>query len=115
MIEMNRSEFPYRNSNIKYVKELFSSTPKAKGKLVAISNGGYSVGNGTQMRPHFGFRIYWDGKIGQYNCQVISQTREVLHNEYLKEYSVAQIDAVCVESIQTAILYNEYRIRMANS
>lgn len=115
MVEMNRSNNPYRNSNIKYVKELFSDIPKAKGKLVAISNGGYPKGNGTKMRPHFGFRIYWDSTAGQYNCQVISQVRDVLHGEYLREYSVPQTKPeTCAESVQSAILYNEYRIRATN-
>jgi hypothetical protein len=65
------------------------------------------------MRPHFGYRIYWDRKIGQFNCQVISQVRDILFGEYLREYSVPQKEGsdTSLDSVTTAILYNEYRIR----
>jgi hypothetical protein len=112
-MEMNIGNFKYRNSNKNYVTKLFRDIPKANGKMVAISNGGYVEGNGTKMRPHFGYRIYWDSKTGQFNCQVISQVRDVLFGDYLREYSVIQKEDsdTSLDSVTTAILYNEYRIR----
>lgn len=112
-MEMNVGNFKYKNSNKTYVKELFKNIPKAKGKLVAISNGGYATGNGTALRPHFGYRIYFDSKTGQFNCQVVSQVHDVKFGELLREYSVTQTENgnTSLDSVTTAILYNEYRIR----
>ena len=110
-MEMKRGIYPYRNSNVSYTKKLFENIPKACGKLVAISNGGYVTGNGTKMRPHFGYRVYWDSRGGQFNCQVYSQVREIASGEKMKEYSVVQGKDTNLETIINAILYNEYRVR----
>jgi hypothetical protein len=104
-MEMNRGSYPYRNSGVNYVKELFSDIPKATGKLVAINNGGY---HRYQMVPNFGCRVYWDSKTGTYNCQVISDVNAMFHpNERLREYSVVQGENASLESVLNAIFYNE--------
>ena len=110
-MEMNIGNFKYRNSHKAYVKELFKNIPKAKGKLVAISNGGYHTGNGTKLRPHFGYRIYWNAAEGLFNCQVYSQVRDVKFGNLLREYSVKQEGKTSLDSVTTAILYNEYTVR----
>ena len=113
---MNRSEIKYRNSHVAYVKELFKDVPKAAGRLVAISNGGYH----TFAQPKFGFRIYFDEKTEMFNCQVYSEVRhklsevdtEAKKEELLSEYSVKQVDSnTTLDTVINAILYNEYHIR----
>lgn len=111
-MKMNISKHKSRNYNKSYVSGIFYDVPKATGKLVLISNGGYTKGNGTKMLPHFGYRIYWDSKAGQYNCQVISQVRNILFGEYLKQYSVAQCEHTSLDTVENAILYNEYHNRV---
>lgn len=108
-MEMRRESHPYRNSGVNYVKELFTDIPKAKGKLVAITNGGYRFYN---MIPNFGCRVYWDSKAGTYNCQVISDVNAMFHpDERLREYSVVQGEETSLESVLTAIFYNETCVR----
>ena len=99
----------HRNHNIKYVKSLFESIPKAKGKLMAISNGGYS--HKRFYVPDFGYRIYFDAKENIFHCQVISEINEKYNSERLREYSVTPTEETTVASLENAILYNEYRIR----
>lgn len=104
-IIMNRGSFPYKNSHIEYVKNLFKDVPKANGKLVHISNGGYK----TWEPIAFGCRIYFDSKTGTYNCQVYSESREKRGKELLREYSVVQKDEnTSLETVLNAAFYNEY-------
>lgn len=98
-----------RNHNIKYVKSLFHYVNKAKGELVAISNGGYSLKKFHV--PDFGYRIYFDAKENVFRCQVISEINEKYHSERLREYTVTSSEETTVDSLENAILYNEYRIR----
>lgn len=105
--------YKYRNSHINYVKQLFADNniTKAKGKLVAISNGGYGI---LGDAPDFGYRIYFDKTRGAINCQVISAVAKTYKNEYFREYTVLIGGAMPeekIESVQTAILYAEYRHR----
>lgn len=115
-MSMNRSEIKYRNSHVAYVKELFKDVPKAAGRLVAISNGGYH----TFAQPKFGYRIYFEEKTETFNCQVYSEVRhelsevdkEAKREELLSEYSVKQVDSnTTLDTVINAILYNEYHAR----
>lgn len=103
------STYKRRNHHVKYVKSLFESTPKAKGKLVAISNGGYPLKR--FYVPDFGYRIYFDAKENVFHCQVISEINEKYNGERLREYDVVLSEKTTVISLENAILYNEYRIR----
>ena len=108
-MKMNVGSYKYRNSHKAYVKGIFQNIPKSKGRLVAISNGGYSVG---ALSPKFGYRIYFDKTQGIFNCQVYSQIRGERFGEFLREYGVVQGDKTALDSVTTAILYNEYRLRV---
>lgn len=110
-MEMNKGNHKYRNSHMKYVKNLFKDIKKGCGKLVAISNGGYYAGPDS---PKFGFKVYFDKKEGAFNCQVYSQTNhDGFNGDLIREYTVKQEGENSLDSVITAILYNEYRIRSA--
>jgi hypothetical protein len=110
--------YKYRNSHVQYVKQLFQDlcVSKPKGRLVAISNGGYNAPRDPLLgdMPEFGYRIYHDKAGNVITCQVISKTANLLGGEYFREYSVP-IENVTPEekadSVQTAVLYTEYRHR----
>jgi hypothetical protein len=109
-MEMRKDARPYRNNGVNYVKELFADIPKSKGKLVAITNGGYHFYNKI---PNFGCRVYWDSKTGTYNCQVYSDINAMYHpDERIREYSVIQGEETSLESVLNAIFYNESCLRI---
>ena len=108
-MEMKTGSYRYRNSHIEYTKKLFENIRKPKGRLVAVSNGGYAVGS---LNPDFGYRVYWDSKAGQFNCQVLSEARaRFCAEKKIREYSVSQGEKTDLDSVVTAILYNEGCIR----
>ena len=110
MSEMKRSDIKYRNSHVSYVKELFKDIPKSRGRLVAISNGGYNV-SFVDM-PKFGFRVYFDKVNNVYNCQVYSEIMAKNKNiEPLIKYAVNPDKDTTLDTVINAILYNEYRRR----
>lgn len=100
----------YRNSNIKYTKELFAkhNIAKAKGRLVAVSNGGYHTKLGS---PDFGYRLYYDKNTNLINVQIVSEINNKLGRRFVREYSVPLEGcrlADKLDTIQNAILYKEY-------
>lgn len=77
-------------------REMFKGiTPN--GKVLKCSKGGYDYGLNT-----FAYRICDDGE--RYNIKVLS---DVLPREYSVEYS----KKISVDSLENAILYNEWRAR----
>jgi hypothetical protein len=69
-----------------------------EGKVVKCSKGGYDFGMDT-----FAYRICDDGE--KYNIMVQSDVNP-------RMYSVPYGDEVTIESLETAILYNEWRARV---
>ena len=100
-----------RNRNIAYVGKLFDGYAEPKGKRVLISNGGYQTGQGS---PKFGYRCYYDAMSGHIKVQVLSEIKEKLGSELIREYRVKvcreNVDKMLYE-IENAILYVEYRDR----
>lgn len=81
-------------------KEMFKGI-KPDGKILKCSKGGYDFGRNT-----FAYCICDDGK--RYNVKVLSEIHP-------KEYSVEYGNDINVDSLENAILYNEWRARVITS
>lgn len=78
-------------------RKMFINNKKPKGKMLKCSKGGYDYGRST-----FAYMIADDGK--QYNIIVQSQVNP-------REYSVQYGENTTVETLENAILYNEWVAR----
>jgi hypothetical protein len=81
-------------------REMFKEN-KPKGKILKCSKGGYDYGRNT-----FAYCICDDGQ--RYNIKVLSEVHP-------KEYSVDHNEEVNADTLENAILYNEWRARVVAS
>lgn len=99
-----------RYRNVIYVSRIFDGYVEPEGERILISNGGYQ----TQGSPKFGYRCYYDAVSGHIKVQVLSEIKEMLGSELMREYRVKtcreNVDKMLYE-IENAILYVEYRDR----
>jgi hypothetical protein len=79
-------------------RELFKNIPH-KGKIIKLSKGGYRDAN-------FGYRIVDTGK--EYQVTVLSDIHP-------KEYTVPYGPETNATTLETAILYNEWRARVMHN
>lgn len=81
-------------------REMFKEN-KPEGKVLKCSKGGYDYARNT-----FAYCICDDGQ--KYNIKVLSEVHP-------KEYSVGYGEETNVDTLENAILYNEWRARVAAS